>query len=771
MAARRPKQAVPESGQATLTLNRDAVQQRRRMFDQAPGRGGRAQFAMATPQRTPTVSSSALRKIGDDSAATRRQRRNRAQTDRTWQIKSFEYTEQVGELGALLTLQSNVVSLCGFPVRRRDPQTGQWLANDPERPEDQKHDPLPQLEPAKPKPNPITGEMMDPPDHPKLIVPPETKTSSDYDDRPANVMRNFVGPDGEQAELIRIAAWNLFAAGEVTLLGTAAKLGILWEFLSIEELYPNASGNYVRQRGGAGSPIEALPADNYVGRLWRKSARYSDLADSQVKRVLPILQEIVTLTMMIDAIAQSRLSANMLFIPEEMSFSSARSIAAETEEDPAADPDGPDDLDDELFEHMTAPTVDQSSAARIVPLVIRGKAEHGAAIRVIELSRTFDEFAQGLRSEALERLGKGLEAPPETIKGKGAVNHWTAANIDSEFIVKHIQPIGQLIAAFLTTGYLRPMLIAYENMSEDDAEDFKIEFDPSPVIARADEAKSAMDLAEWLSDEALLSANGFTKADAASAEAIRQRRLWQLVSGSPAQFGKLLPLISGFETIDPAMLTPAPAAPPPGAPPPAPPGANGAATNGVPKTGNQQPAAGAPRPGTQPKPAGQATTGQAMTLDRPATFELLIERLNVAGDAAVARALELAGSRVVSLAQSKAPDLHGRIRNVRKANLMSMCTEGDLAALNTTRPMLLRQSFDGLAVDTRRWVAAHLEADGMSHRAADETGATVANNLVARLGQLTHDNLLTPFTAGDNGLRIPPGLVADVLEAAMFAAV
>lgn len=759
---------------------------------------GRAQMAMTTPKRAATISSSALRQISKDSPEQKRQRRNRTQTERVWQREAFDYAEKVGELGALLTLQSNIVSLCGFPVRRWDDDEADWVANDPDADDDADEiTPLGTLDPAPPPKVPGAPPA---PESPKVKQPKQTKPAKakpKYDDRPANVMRSFVGPDGGAVDLIRRAAYNVFCAGDCTLLGTPhpKDIGILWEFLSVLELYPNPDGAMIRRRGGTGAAEEKLPDDNYTGRLYRSDIAYSDLASSEVKRVLPILQEIVTLTMMVDAIAKSRVPADLLFIPEGMSFAGSHTEAVEAEPgvDVADDSDDTDDLVDDLFDHMTAPFNDPGSAARLVPLVIVGPInEHSgrSGIEVIKLSREFDQFAQELRAEALGRLANALDAPPEAMTGKSSLSHWTAANVDSEFIVKHIQPTGILIADFLTWGYLRPMLEAYEDMTPDEALQFKIEFDPSPVIARADEAKSARDLSDWLSDDAILMANGFTKADMASAEVIRQRRLWQLVS-SGGDFAKLLPLLPGFENVNPDMIgtPPAPPAPPP--PPPLEavdavgnPKALGAkakldAANAEtkPKPGRGRPAkddgkeksTGDETPKAKTKPGQKAEPKALAASAGEVDMAVLVERLAVAGDAAISRALERSGSKVISLSQSKNPMLRDRLRSARKDRVMSLVTGAELTALGQTPKRLLDGAWDDLAIQAREWMRAHLIEQGVDELAADDRSALAAHHLCSQLQDLAEHSMLRSWRAGTNGLRVPHSLINEVLEQAAYA--
>lgn len=701
----------------------------------------RTTFAMEPPSRTYKVSSAALRTIGEEPKASRRRRRVISQSDREWQSEAFDYAEKVGELGALLELQANTVSLCGFPVRRWDEDSAAWAANDPAFVE-------------------------------------EDDPGKTYDARPGNVMRAFLGPDGGPEELIRRAAYHLFCTGETNLLGTPIDEGILWEFLSVEELRLEADGTYRRYASGFGNVAEELKEganDFYTARLHQSSARYSALATSQVKRVLPICQEIVTLTMMVDAVAKSRVSANLLFIPDELTFAPDPEPAPDEDLDPSVPPADESDRDavdedsliDELFDHMTAPLTDPGSASRIVPIIIRGKAEFGKEIRVISLARELDMWAQELRMEALGRLAQGLDAPPEVMTGKATANHWTAANIDSEFIVKHIQPTGRRIAAFLTTAYLRPMLVAYEGMSEAEAENFMVEFDPSPVIARADEAKSARDLSDWLSDEALLTANGFTKADLASTETLRQRRLWELVKTQPAVYGKLLPLLKGFEDIDPTEI-----------------GQVGTPLNNEPPQDPNAPTdPNAPSdPNATKVPAGQSgdktkgdkgpvkAGGDQQPKDKPSGLALMIERIATCADQSLLRARERAVNRAVSTFQSD-PIAKARMANMSKSRVLSSLSPAERQRLATQKVRLLDGAWDDFTGYTRSWIADYLMETGASIAEAEATAATAAAVLQERLDKYAEDTMFLTVKRGGNGLNVPHDLVADVVEQAVLAGV
>lgn len=666
---------------------------------------------MVEPVRSATVTSAALRQIKDDSSIAKARRRRISQIDRTWQTEAFDMTDKVGELGYIIELQSNSLALCDFPIRRWDEETESWAMNDPA----------------------------------------EKET---FDRRPVNVMEAFLGPTGDQKELYRRAAYNIFTAGEVNLLGTPVESnqGILWEFLSIDELTVDAEGNYIRRPTGIRSEGgDRIEGDHYVARCWRSDARFSQLATSEVRRVLTICQEIVTLTMMIDAISKSRISANLLFIPDELMFA--------TQTDAETDSDG-NDIDpfiEELLEHLSAPITDPSSAARLVPLVIRGKAELGKEIRVIELSRSLDMVAQDLRKEALGRLAGGIDAPPEMMTGFGSVNHWTGAIIGGEFLVKHVQPIGQMLADFVTIAYLRPMLEAYEGMSTEEAAMWKVEFDPSAVMARVDEAKSARDLAPILSDEALVLANGFTKADMASEEERTNRRIWELVTSNPQIWAGLVSRIPGLEDVDVATLPQ--------------PGGGAAAPEAAPDAAD----VAAPASGEPVDPTAKVTgtknmvdkTSGGETPEKPEELSLLMERLASAADSAMRHAIDRAGSKLISRAQND--PLRDRIRNVRKDRVMSLVSQADIARFGLTRDKLLDHAWDELAVMSRAWIRAHLEAEGMPAYDADDRAALSASFLCQQMHQLASERMLEPLRTLPNGLLVSHDVVIMALEQGALA--
>jgi len=135
-------------------------------------------------------------------------------------------------------------------------------------------------------------------------------------------------------------------------------------------------------------------------------------------------REIVLLTQVVDAIAKGRLNAGIYYLPDEFSFGSFD----ETEND-GADTDEIDEFSEEWIDQIKAPVEDRTSAASLIPLLMRGPAMIDGKpakdlMGLVDLARGLDTLYQSLRQEALQRLATGMDAPPEVIGGKGGLNHW-----------------------------------------------------------------------------------------------------------------------------------------------------------------------------------------------------------------------------------------------------------------------------------------------------------------------------------------------------------
>jgi hypothetical protein len=650
------------------------------------------------------VSSAALSRVGDVKQVD--------SSDDGWQSDAYSYNELIGEVGYVDNLTANTVAACDLMIVRRS-ESGKW------------------------------EESTDP--------------------RAQAVMDAFVGPRGGLEELLRRAALHMQIAGESWLAGEQIEdehgrpLGILWEFLSTEEIKVVEDGKVQRNRSGASNSGYKRDAGGfvdlnaYVARLWRSDPRFSARADSPLRRVLTIAREVIVLTQVVDAIAKSRLSAGILFIPDEMSFGPDDEV-----EDPGDDTDDIDEFMQELISHLRSPVDDRTSAAALVPLLLRGAADLGDKVKLIDLARDLDEMYQNLRAEALVRLARGMDIPPEMMEGKGGLNHWTGYNIDSEFASKHVIPLGNMIAEFITSAYFRPMLVEFENFSELQAESFSLRFDPSNITAQPD----ARAVREGY-DRGVVNVMTYLRSLGLNEEALPSEeeasRLWleKVLEADPAIYGPIiLPyLYPELEDLFGGG------------------GSNSDLVDEVQQARKERGTRG-PRPEVDgPRIDENPTLNPSDGMDEPeqnsdeGDLQSLIDRLSTAADAALERALERAANRVLSKMDDKDPQRR-EMRSLAKPDVLSALGKKKIAEMGVDDGDLLEGAWDSFRMKANVWMRRHLTAVGLSDFAAEEQANAACNELVKLLQGHALSAMRRPIRRGRNGLLVPDELVRSALEAA-----
>jgi len=668
-----------------------------------------AEFAIIKPGQAAVFAPGRLTKLGDITIPLTQ--------NEAWQRDAYGFAEVIGELGYLIELTSDSIAACTMRPQQRDPanELG-WVDTD------------------------------------------DAKANGAWD--------AFVGPQGGRNELIKRAAEHLYTAGESYLVGTPIKNqltnqdeGIVWEFLSTEELKP--SGNKIQRIGEAGSGGRVdLPEDIYVARLWQPDPRFYHRAYSAVKRNLPICREVVLLTQVVDAIAKGRLNAGIYYLPDEFSFGPFD----ETEND-GADTDDIDEFSEEWIEQITAPVEDRASAASLVPLLMRGPAMIDGKpakdlMGLVDLARGLDTLYQSLRQEALGRLNSGMDAPPEIVGGKGGLNHWTGYNIDADFIDKHITPKGQKIAEFLTAAYLRPMLIEFEGMSQEEAQNYRLHFDATVLTSRTDTGPAARAAYDRIAikESSYLRANGFDVSDIPDEEERKRRTLERLMFSEPILWGtrvlgELYPDLADIFTPE-DLTSPADEARSRGQGPRQ---GDGGTSEGVPDSDTGQ---------GPPEARGPITPGGSAAIDGGADESALIERLQTAADAALKRAIERASNRVISRMNGIELPAKEEARKSGKYELLSVLSASDYELLGLQKEDLMRDAWANLETDATGWIRQHFISIGENAFVAEERAKASVQYLSTVLTAHMATAFTKPIPTGMNGLRVPTGFIVRSLEKA-----
>lgn len=584
------------------------------------------------------------------------------------------------------------------------------------------------------------------------------------------------GPRGGLYELLRRAGLLITICGEFYLLGSnvpGQKNAIWWEALSPIEIKPSEveAGSAKRDSSGMGSTTVDLPPDSYLSRVWRSDPKYSDRADCALRRCLDTCRELSMLTSMMEAVITSRLAAGLLLIPKTLTHQSPLQRQSQLQGNlPEEVEDEDNDFMDDLLEHLSAPVEDLKSAAAIVPLLVTGEAEDLKEIRTIELGKDLDVYASQMRSEMVRRLAIGLDIPPEILEGKGGLNHWTGFAVDQDFLFKHVQPVGELIADGLTNSYFQPILEVMQGVPKEEATRYVLVFDTSPIAAQADESETAMRLHEAMviSNDTLIEKQGWDPEQVRpTEEELAQRILLKvLLTRTPNvrltdEGFKLLGLKpEWFEWVSaPTDTAGFPTDAPPDDPDveaqgdkPAP----GEAPE-VPGTGGAGPEDNQPGEVGQPKNRGDAEA----PMPAQAARSLLIERLRVMADSQRDRVLEIAGARINDKA-TRSRTFTKDFGRRPKIAIPALVDENDLKALRLTVDQLFGSSpWENLQVRAKAMIAHYLEDHcGMTTHTAVRTAATAAAGMVMSIDEWVRCNLHLDVPYGPDGLRVGVDLIA-----------
>lgn len=392
------------------------------------------------------------------------------------------------------------------------------------------------------------GEITD-----EVLDQPEPVDNADLSD----ILAAIGGTNSIRAQLIYRLALNLFVAGDGWLAGIPKHLlppshrpalgvnerdiapesdtpdeltitDLEWRMFSVDEVAMTRSGE-VSLALDESVKIEVTPEEVFLVRVWRPHPKKWWEADSPTRSSLPVLRELVGLTMHISAQVDSRLAgAGLLIVPQsaQRALKNALGIAED-------DVDNQDPFTEALMEAMLTPIGDRSSASAMVPLVVTVPDDVTEKFNYMTFAKPLDTEARNLRDEAIRRLALGQDAPPELLLGTAGMNHWGAWLVREDVVNTHIEPPLALICDALTTQYLWPVLLD-QGMTEDEVKKYVIWYDVSHMVIRPNRATDALALhtADALSDESLRESAGFSDADAPG-EAEINAMILRMVEATP----------------------------------------------------------------------------------------------------------------------------------------------------------------------------------------------------------------------------------------------
>lgn len=325
----------------------------------------------------------------------------------------------------------------------------------------------------------------------------------------------------------------MFVTGEGVLLVTDENTEReKWRFLWREE---------VRMEDGVAIRKDAQNQDtNERGtgyRMWTPHPIQSDLADSPLRSVLDIAEELLLLTAAVRSTAISRLVNGILLLPTE---AAPAPFEEGLDEDPELSP-----FLQRLTEHITAAIEAPGSAEAQAPYLLEAGYEYLDRVKWMQMhDPATDYMERDLRIEAIKRLALGLDLPPEALLGMTDSNHWTAQQVQHDMWRSHGVPIADQWCADLNDVYLRPALIE----ADEDPTDIVIGYDDSQVVVSPDLTA----IADEAMDRMAISFKGYRELKGIREDMAPSEEEQRLVAGVKMRD----PVVAGLEEEAPAVRGP-----------------------------------------------------------------------------------------------------------------------------------------------------------------------------------------------------------------------
>lgn len=509
----------------------------------------------------------------------------------------------------------------------------------------------------------------------------------------------FGGP-GAKAEMLRNIGQSLTVAGELYILGRFPKGKKLGQWFTAAPAAVRPMGDRFTVLMGKAFYEDFYPGTDMVMRVWTPHPARNYLSDSPVRGLLGLLDEMASMQQFVRSQMNSRIAnASILPVPSELSV-------------PSGDSTTTADVYDALFETITSNLEGRGTAAQVAPIIWQMPTEQLAVmanVQPITFESVLSETAIALRKEQQEKLALGMNVPTEIMLGGREMNHWSVWWASEEFIVKTIAPLFNRIVDALNTAYLVPGL---EQLGLD-PDDYTYWYDTAPLANSANKLRDAIDLYNLglLAGHAVRAAGAFGEHEAPDDEEVAVRFTKDVVLRDPALFNseevREYIGIDGIDQTVPELATPAP-------PPPAP------------QRGPMEVEAGeAP---VQPSNGDVADTIDSNT--STATGDLIASAAptatHVACNAAVIRALELAGNKMLT------PSVRGAFKDV------------DVTTLHTRYKLLPGDHMDKLMQGAWKRLPEQLEGTGLTASAVEPLLDQYVKGLM--LNQIIHaPSLLSAF--------------------------
>jgi len=511
-----------------------------------------------------------------------------------------------------------------------------------------------------------------------------------------------------------------------------------WKIRSVDEVEFGTDGRTVHLidetvPGGIGRRIDLSDeGGEELYRLWVPHPRRSHLADSALHAMIGTMEDICLIGREMRAVMRSRIMANgVILMPDGMTM--MRNVREDADGDEEDSP-----FMAEFTEAINAPIANEGDPGGTVPVVLTGSIEDIQAWRHERLEREDSEELNDKLAACLGRLAAGMDIPPEILKGMGDANHWTAWQIDASTARHHIEPGVRLMADSLTGALLRAALLK-RGFPIDQVRQVRTWYDLGTLTENPNRRQDALDARREgaIGNASFRRALGFNDGDAPTPQEVVEMvalkagfdqatataLLRYLVANDPDQpfeFPAVGEQDAPRQALPSAAPAPAPAGPADGpgtvpstAPPAIAASAHESALMRV--TAPQVPYLGLSGQAFATVPSGRQHQDEEqyrVALDESRRLmevdRTLRDTLLAACDAAMTRALEVAGARLRGKATADA-ELSASLRGMSVLVLGQRIGRERALALNADDDHLLREAFAQLGTLFAKWVLAAIE--------------------------------------------------------------
>lgn len=257
--------------------------------------------------------------------------------------------------------------------------------------------------------------------------------------------------------LLHKLSLNLDVPGDLHVVGEGDGDDETWNAYSDLELTEKSGRAHVPGEDGAARPL----ADGALSfRIWQPHPRDSQLARSSLMPLVleGLTEELLLISMEIRSGSKSRVPKGLLAIAQEASWGASPDDGTSRAEVDEAE--GGDSFVNEIIEWGTG-ALDPSSVASMLPGIVRiPHALINDWAKFIELGKPIDPHLLERAKYVVERIANGINMPREITLGMGDVNHWTSYQVERAAFRSYMEPSVLAIIHGFTVGALRPRMLA-----------------------------------------------------------------------------------------------------------------------------------------------------------------------------------------------------------------------------------------------------------------------------------------------------------------------